>query len=134
MPIKQPTPESGEAFALGCFRIVAVVAPVSGLFSWCKDKPFELDKSEKYKESITFDMEMDRILHAMRCTCLGHGTTCIQREGHEHWIVEWTQGSELQTNEWGCKKTSKGRPYGGRCKASIKAHISGTETICCIEK
>ncbi|KAI1671232.1 hypothetical protein L13192_04589 [Pyrenophora tritici-repentis] len=130
------TPEAPQR----TFRITALVAPTS------KESPTPNLTFKKppflgtIRETVTFDIEHDKLPPSFRCSCLGNGNICKAPWFQEHYVVDWAAGSTLAKKEQivhGIKMVAvkKGtlRQYVGWCAGGVGLEISETETLYSID-
>jgi hypothetical protein len=90
-------------------------------------------------ETITFDIDADKLPESVRCSCLAAGLTCTAEKSKPHNLIEWMPGSVLDTGEGSevgdaeVEKEKRPRIYKRWCKNNERIDISETERLRCIE-
>jgi hypothetical protein len=121
------------------FRITALVAPTTSE-QYRSDSSFSHADLLFIRETITFDVDCDKIPEQIRCSCLASGNECTAKYQEEHWVVEWAAGSIMENEEVEIggeiiRREKRGRPkiWEGWCKDGGMVYLGPTERIRCVE-
>ncbi|KAH6872159.1 hypothetical protein BKA58DRAFT_139862 [Alternaria rosae] len=121
------------------FRITTLVAPATSQ-QYFSEYSFSHADLIGINETITFDVDCDKIPKAIRCSCLDSGRECKAEYLKEHYVVEWAAGSimgneEVEIGGETVRREKRGRPkiWQGWCKDGEMVYLSPTERLRCIE-
>jgi hypothetical protein len=122
------------------FRITALVAPVVTAPK-VKHPSFAPADFPSITETADFDIGVEHIQEAMRCSCLHIGGICTAKTPELHYVVEWRTGSvfaleeveDVDSSFVEIEKGGRPRLYEGWCKGGVKSDLSDTERLSCVE-